>query len=148
QEGWSSLSSAFGGSAVVRKDPMEKVAGGCNYQVNNKYDKKRKPLPKGKVVQAALNEVGKKMTYSVTKENCEHFVTQLRYEESFSDQVQSAYSQCPRNTLVPSTKEVPLVPLTGNKSHTSESGCSRQVTKNPVKDISLRISFIQCKVHH
>ncbi|CAH2330363.1 HRAS-like suppressor 3, partial [Pelobates cultripes] len=86
QEGWSSLSSAFGGSAVVRKDPMEKVAGGCNYQVNNKYDKKRKPLPKGKVVQAALNEVGKKMTYSVTKENCEHFVTQLRYEESFSDQ--------------------------------------------------------------
>ncbi|KAG8564133.1 hypothetical protein GDO81_016337 [Engystomops pustulosus] len=35
QEGISSLSSAFGGSAVVRKERLENVANGCIYKVTN-----------------------------------------------------------------------------------------------------------------
>ncbi|XP_063800948.1 phospholipase A and acyltransferase 2-like isoform X2 [Pseudophryne corroboree] len=86
QEGWSSLSSAFGGSAVVRKDHLEQVAQGCNYRVNNKYDLKKSPYPPEKVVQAALEQVGQTMPYSVTTANCEHFVTEIRYGNCFSDQ--------------------------------------------------------------
>ncbi|KAG9475514.1 phospholipase A and acyltransferase 3-like [Eleutherodactylus coqui] len=90
QEGISSLSSAFGGSAVVRKDRLENVANGCNYRVNNKYDKKREPNPPQKVVRAALELVGERMPYSVTSANCEHFATELRYGERYCDQVADA----------------------------------------------------------
>ncbi|KAM9302180.1 phospholipase A and acyltransferase 2-like [Gastrophryne carolinensis] len=87
QEGWTSLASAFGGSAVVRKDRLENVAQGCNYRVNNKYDLKWRPYPPEKVVQAALEQVGRVMPYSVTSANCEHFVTELRYGSCCSEQV-------------------------------------------------------------
>ncbi|XP_069824414.1 phospholipase A and acyltransferase 4-like [Dendropsophus ebraccatus] len=90
QEGFSSLSSAFGGIAVVREDPIEIVAAGCIYRVNNKYDKKRSPYPPEKIVNAARREVGKRMNYSVTSANCEHFVTELRYNKAFCDQVDNA----------------------------------------------------------
>ncbi|XP_073460978.1 phospholipase A and acyltransferase 2-like [Aquarana catesbeiana] len=87
QEGWSSLSSALGGSAVVRKDHLEDIARGCNYRVNNKFDQKMSPYPSEKVVQAALQQLGQIMPYSVTSANCEHFVTELRYGDCVSEQV-------------------------------------------------------------
>ncbi|KAM4617765.1 phospholipase A and acyltransferase 3-like [Discoglossus pictus] len=90
QEGWSSVASAFGATAVVRKDRVEKVAAGCRYKVNNKYDQKRQPNPPEKVVRAALEQVGNEMPYSVTNANCEHFVTDLRYGNKFCDQVDNA----------------------------------------------------------
>uniref|UniRef100_A0A8C5R6H4 LRAT domain-containing protein n=1 Tax=Leptobrachium leishanense TaxID=445787 RepID=A0A8C5R6H4_9ANUR len=89
QDGKSSISSVMNSSAVVRKDPLEKVAEKDNYRVNNKYDEKRKPLPTEKVLRAALEKVGKRMKYNITTENCEHFVTQLRNGRSFSDQVKN-----------------------------------------------------------
>ncbi|XP_053304677.1 phospholipase A and acyltransferase 3-like [Spea bombifrons] len=90
QEGWSSLSSALGGTAVVRKDLIEDVAGGCDYRVNNKYDQKMIPYAPAEVVKAALQQVGLTMPYSVTSANCEHFATELRYGRRFSDQVVNA----------------------------------------------------------
>ncbi|XP_056384444.1 phospholipase A and acyltransferase 4-like [Hyla sarda] len=90
QEGFSSLSSALGGTAVVREDPIEIVAAGCIYRVNNKYDQKRRPYAPEKIVNSARREVGKKMKYSVTSANCEHFVTELRYDKAFCDQVDNA----------------------------------------------------------
>ncbi|CAN2391144.1 1-acyl-2-lysophosphatidylserine acylhydrolase activity, partial [Pristimantis euphronides] len=87
QEGRTSLSSAFGGTAVVRKDRLENVANGCNYKVNNKHDKKIQPYPAEKVVRAALQLVDQTMPYSVTSANCEHFVTELKYGKASSDQV-------------------------------------------------------------
>lgn len=90
QEGWSSLSSALGEKAVVRKDPIDKVAYGSTYEVNNKYDSKCSPFPSSKIVNAALREVGKTMNYSVTSSNCEHFATKLRYGVEFCDQVDNA----------------------------------------------------------
>ncbi|XP_018420767.1 PREDICTED: HRAS-like suppressor 2 [Nanorana parkeri] len=90
QDGWSSISSALGETAVVRKDRLETVAYGCNYKVNNKYDSKHSPFPSRKIVNAALGEVGKKMNYSLTSSNCEHFATFLRYGIEFSDQVDTA----------------------------------------------------------
>ncbi|XP_072277556.1 phospholipase A and acyltransferase 2-like [Pyxicephalus adspersus] len=90
QDGYSSLSSAFGETAVVRKDHLETVACGCNYKVNNKYDSKRTPYPPSKIVNAALKEVGRRKNYSLTSANCEHFSTNLRYGNEFCDQVDNA----------------------------------------------------------
>ncbi|OCT81761.1 phospholipase A and acyltransferase 3 [Xenopus laevis] len=90
QEGFSCFSSAFASTAIVKMEPLETVAAGCIYKVNNKYDDKRRPLPQTKVVRAALEQVGKRKQYSVTSANCEHFVTELRYGESFSHQVDIA----------------------------------------------------------
>ncbi|XP_073410411.1 phospholipase A and acyltransferase 3-like [Dendrobates tinctorius] len=90
QDDFSSLSSAFGRTIVVREDSIELVADGCTYRVNNKYDRKRDPYPPGRIVNAARREVGKKMYYRVTSANCEHFVTVLRYGIGYSDQVDNA----------------------------------------------------------
>ncbi|XP_075692932.1 phospholipase A and acyltransferase 2-like [Rhinoderma darwinii] len=90
QEGQTSLSSAFGGFAVVRKEHLENVANGCNYKINNKFDEKLTPYSPGKVVRAALQLVDQTMSYSVTSANCEHFATELRYGKGFSDQVVNA----------------------------------------------------------
>ncbi|XP_063800964.1 uncharacterized protein LOC134969144 [Pseudophryne corroboree] len=86
QDGWSSLSSPFGETAVVKKEPLERVAADCIYKVNNKYDTKRRPYPPTKIVRAALEQVGKRLQYRVTSAICEHFVTELRYGDYFSDQ--------------------------------------------------------------
>ncbi|XP_063800959.1 phospholipase A and acyltransferase 3-like [Pseudophryne corroboree] len=91
QDGWISISSAFGEKAVVRKDHIDTVAAGCIYRVNNKYDKKRSPYPPGKVVKAALEQVGEQLDYSVTSANCEHFATELRYGNRSSQQVDQAF---------------------------------------------------------
>ncbi|XP_073410635.1 phospholipase A and acyltransferase 2-like [Dendrobates tinctorius] len=88
--GLSSLSSAFGGMAVVKKETLVCVANGCFYRVNNKDDKKRIPYPSNKIVQSALKEVGEIKEYSLTSDNCEHFSTRLRYGDGFSDQVDDA----------------------------------------------------------
>lgn len=86
QCGWPRLSSAVGGIAVVKEDSLEIAAAGCIYRVNNKYDRKREPYPSEIIVYAARREVGKVKNYSVTSANCEHFVTELRYDDSFCDQ--------------------------------------------------------------
>ncbi|KAM4618086.1 phospholipase A and acyltransferase 3-like [Discoglossus pictus] len=93
QKGWSSITSGFSAKAFVRKDRVRRVACGYTYRVNNKYDQKRPPKTPVKVVQAALELVGYNMPYSVTNGNCEHFVTELRYGDSFSDQVDDVWSQ-------------------------------------------------------
>ncbi|KAM4618087.1 phospholipase A and acyltransferase 3-like [Discoglossus pictus] len=86
QECWSIMKSAFGATAVVRKDRLNKTACNLNYSVNNKYDQKKRPRSPQEVVRAALEQVGNEIPYNVTTANCEHFVTALRYGNSFSDQ--------------------------------------------------------------
>ncbi|XP_077311887.1 phospholipase A and acyltransferase 2-like [Lithobates pipiens] len=89
-QGLSLLFSVVRATAVVRRDYLESVARGCDYKVNNKYDSKCSPYPAIKIVNAALEEVGKTKNYSVTSANCEHFASYLRYGEQFSDQVDNA----------------------------------------------------------
>ncbi|XP_070086158.1 phospholipase A and acyltransferase 2 isoform X1 [Equus caballus] len=73
--------------AIVKKEPLCVVAGRDKYQVNNKHDDKYRPLPSNKIVQRAEELVGQVWPYSLTSENCEHFVNELRYGVSRSDQV-------------------------------------------------------------
>uniref|UniRef100_A0A8C8R7V4 LRAT domain-containing protein n=1 Tax=Pelusios castaneus TaxID=367368 RepID=A0A8C8R7V4_9SAUR len=85
--GSSSIMSVLTDRAVVKKELLRDVAGGDRYSVNNKYDGRCSPLPISKILSEANVLVGREMSYSVTSENCEHFVTQLRYGQSMCDQV-------------------------------------------------------------
>ncbi|XP_055987716.1 phospholipase A and acyltransferase 3-like isoform X2 [Sorex fumeus] len=78
--------SVLGIQAVVKKELLLKVAEGCVYQVNNKLDGKRRVRSPEEIVQKALAQEGKESHYSLTRENCEHFVMELRYGEPMSDQ--------------------------------------------------------------
>ncbi|XP_030424553.1 phospholipase A and acyltransferase 3-like isoform X1 [Gopherus evgoodei] len=85
--GFASLMSTLTNKAMVKKERLLDVVGRHRYRVNNKHDRKFPPLPAGKIVQAAEQLVGQEMLYRVTSENCEHFVTELRYGVAKSDQV-------------------------------------------------------------
>uniref|UniRef100_A0A8C0G2P1 LRAT domain-containing protein n=1 Tax=Chelonoidis abingdonii TaxID=106734 RepID=A0A8C0G2P1_CHEAB len=87
--GSSSIMSVLTDRAVVKKERLRDVAGGDRYRVNNKYDGRCSPLPVSKILMEAKFLVGQKMRYSVTSENCEHFVTQLRYGQPMCDQVRA-----------------------------------------------------------
>uniref|UniRef100_A0A8C5Z076 LRAT domain-containing protein n=1 Tax=Marmota marmota marmota TaxID=9994 RepID=A0A8C5Z076_MARMA len=77
----------LGDTAIVTKELLSVVAGGDAYRINNKNNEEYDPLPPQKVVQQAEKMVGKEVSYSVTSNNCEHFVNALRYRVSRSDQV-------------------------------------------------------------
>ena len=72
---------------MVKKELLSEVAGKHRYQVNNKHDDKYKPRPPNTIVQLAMEKVGKEVPYSLIFKNCEHFVNELRYGVSRSDQV-------------------------------------------------------------
>ncbi|XP_025070714.1 HRAS-like suppressor 3, partial [Alligator sinensis] len=82
------LSSSSAGRAMVKKERLRDILRGGKYRVNNKYDKTRAPRPVEEILAKAEAEVGKKMFYNVFLQNCEHFVTELRYGRSISHQVQ------------------------------------------------------------
>ncbi|XP_046300466.1 phospholipase A and acyltransferase 2-like [Marmota monax] len=81
------LGSVLGNRAIVKKELLSVVAGGDKHRVNNKNDNKYEPLPPDKIVQQAEKMVGTYVPYSLTNNNCEHFVNKLRYGVSLSDQV-------------------------------------------------------------
>nr|XP_033811159.1 phospholipase A and acyltransferase 2-like [Geotrypetes seraphini] len=85
--GSSSLMSVLTEWAEVRKDPLSLVVGRNFYCVNNKYDEKYTPYPVNKIIQRAKEMVGERLPYSLTSNNCEHFVTSLRYNQAVSEQV-------------------------------------------------------------
>nr|XP_025041442.1 HRAS-like suppressor 3 isoform X1 [Pelodiscus sinensis] len=90
EAGFSSLMSVVADKARVRKEPLWAVVKGDDYRINNKLDRKLPRRRIDQIVREAESLVGKTMSYSVTSENCEHFVTKLRYGEARSDQVRDA----------------------------------------------------------
>ncbi|XP_027593853.1 phospholipase A and acyltransferase 1-like [Pipra filicauda] len=73
--------------AKVKKQLLKEVVGNNAWEVNNKYDRSYTPLPVKEIIKRAESYIGMEMTYNVLWENCEHFVTMLRYGKSVSDQV-------------------------------------------------------------
>ncbi|XP_048368041.1 phospholipase A and acyltransferase 3-like [Sphaerodactylus townsendi] len=88
--GCASLMSTLTDKALIKKELLMDVVGRNRYRVNNKHDSKHPPLPPTKIVQRAESMVGQELLYKVTSENCEHFVTELRYGVAKSDQVRDA----------------------------------------------------------
>lgn len=88
--GAASIMSALTDKAIVKKELLCDVAGKDKYQVNNKHDGEYTPLPPNKIIKRAEELVGQEVLYKLTSENCEHFVNELRYGVSRSDQVTDA----------------------------------------------------------
>ncbi|XP_006033232.1 HRAS-like suppressor 3 isoform X1 [Alligator sinensis] len=101
--GWlssSRLTSGSAGWAVVKKQRLCDVVRGDRYRVNNKDDRRRSPRPVGEILAEAEAEVGKKLWYSLLFQNCEHFVTKLRYGRRVSHQVRDAVTSVALTLLI------------------------------------------------
>uniref|UniRef100_A0A8C7WSV7 LRAT domain-containing protein n=1 Tax=Oryzias sinensis TaxID=183150 RepID=A0A8C7WSV7_9TELE len=80
-------SSIDGVGGIVKKEKLEDVAGKDSWRVNNILDEKYKPLPPDEIVKKACSLVEASPTYNLTKYNCEHFATEMRYGIAESSQV-------------------------------------------------------------
>ncbi|XP_042294745.1 phospholipase A and acyltransferase 5-like [Sceloporus undulatus] len=77
---------ALSDQAYVRKDWLEDVVRKDGYRVNNKHDETHPPLPLAKILWQTEELVGKEMPYSLTSQNSEHFVMELRYGAEMNEQ--------------------------------------------------------------
>ncbi|VFV29463.1 hras-like suppressor [Lynx pardinus] len=66
--------------------PLKDVVGNDTYRINNKYDETYPPLPMEEVMQRSEIVIGQEVDYDILVNNCEHFVTLLRYGEGVSEQ--------------------------------------------------------------
>ncbi|OCT78585.1 phospholipase A and acyltransferase 1 [Xenopus laevis] len=87
---FSSAKSVFSRKALVKMQLLKDVVGSNTYKVNNKYDDKYTPLPAEEIIQRAELLIGQEVCYDLLGNNCEHFVTLLRYGEGVSDQANRA----------------------------------------------------------
>ncbi|XP_057886986.1 phospholipase A and acyltransferase 1-like [Melospiza georgiana] len=76
--------------AKVKKQLLKDVVKNHKWRVNNKYDRYRTAFPVEEIIQRAEEWIGKEVPYNVLNSNCEHFVTELRYGEGVSRQVEKA----------------------------------------------------------
>ncbi|NXF13277.1 HRSL1 enzyme, partial [Smithornis capensis] len=83
---WVSTTSIFTRKAKVKKQLLKEVVGDDDWCVNNKYDRSRTPLPVKEIIRHAERYIDREVSYDVLGDNCEHFVTMLRYGEAVSDQ--------------------------------------------------------------
>ncbi|XP_027488313.1 phospholipid-metabolizing enzyme A-C1-like [Corapipo altera] len=79
--------------AKVKKQLLKEVVGNNDWEVNNKYDPSRTPLPVKEIIKHAESCIGMEMTYDLLESNCEHFVTMLRYGKGVSDQASSGIQE-------------------------------------------------------
>ncbi|XP_016326566.1 HRAS-like suppressor 3 [Sinocyclocheilus anshuiensis] len=90
QAGPYSMMSVLCDKATVKKEELYEVVGNDEYCINNLLDEKYEPRPVREILQDAHRFLGRELPYCVFRENCEHFVTELRYGKSQSRQVRNA----------------------------------------------------------
>ncbi|XP_057595285.1 phospholipase A and acyltransferase 1 isoform X1 [Hippopotamus amphibius kiboko] len=84
---FTSAKSVFSRKALVKMQLLKDVVGNDTYRINNKYDETYPPLPVEEVMQRSEFVIGQEVEYDIFVNNCEHFVTLLRYGEGVSEQV-------------------------------------------------------------
>ncbi|NWV01752.1 HRSL1 enzyme, partial [Upupa epops] len=89
---FASAKSVFSRKARVRMQLLKDVVGNDTFRVNNKYDGTHDPLPVEEIIRRAESLIDTEVSYDVLGNNCEHFVTLLRYGEGVSDQANRAIS--------------------------------------------------------
>ncbi|ERE75970.1 HRAS-like suppressor-like protein [Cricetulus griseus] len=89
---FTSAKSMFSTKALVKMQLLKDVVGNDTYRINNKYDTTYPPLPVDEVIQRSEFAIGQEVAYDLLVNNCEHFVTLLRYGEGVSDQANRAIS--------------------------------------------------------
>lgn len=93
-----SAKSVFSRKAMVRMQLLKEVVGNDTYRINNKYDGTYAPLPLEEIIRRAEYLINQEVSYDLLGNNCEHFVTLLRYGEGVSEQVGNTW--CPVSILV------------------------------------------------
>ncbi|XP_043329295.1 phospholipase A and acyltransferase 1 isoform X3 [Cervus canadensis] len=83
---FTSAKSVFSRKALVKMQLLKDVVGKDTYRINNKYDDTYPPLPVEEVIQRSEFVIGQEVEYDILVNNCEHFVTLLRYGEGVSEQ--------------------------------------------------------------
>ncbi|KAG8515821.1 Phospholipase A and acyltransferase 1 [Galemys pyrenaicus] len=89
---FTSAKSVFSRKALVKMQLLKDVVGKDAYRINNKYDDSHPPLPVEEVLQRSELVIGREVAYDLLVNNCEHFVTLLRYGEGISEQANRAMS--------------------------------------------------------
>ncbi|NXV96489.1 HRSL1 enzyme, partial [Calonectris borealis] len=87
---FASAKSVFSRKARVRMQLLKDVVGNDTYHINNKYDGTYAPLPVEEIIRRAEYLIDQEVSYDLLGNNCEHFVTLLRYGEGVSDQANRA----------------------------------------------------------
>ncbi|NWX91746.1 HRSL1 enzyme, partial [Nothoprocta ornata] len=87
---FASAKSVFSRKARVRMQLLKDVVGDDTYQINNKYDNTYPPLPVEEIIRRAEYYIDQEVSYDLLGNNCEHFVTLLRYGERVSEQANRA----------------------------------------------------------
>lgn len=72
---------------MVKKEKLSDVVGTIEWRINNSLDNNYEPRPAHIIVKEACAQVNTVLSYSLFKENCEHFVNELRYGKAESWQV-------------------------------------------------------------
>nr|XP_045006969.1 phospholipase A and acyltransferase 1 isoform X2 [Jaculus jaculus] len=89
---FTSVTSVFSKKALVKMQLLKDVVKNDTYRINNKYDKIYPPLPVEDIIKRSEFVIGQEVAYDLLVNNCEHFVTLLRYGEGVSDQANRAIS--------------------------------------------------------
>ncbi|XP_072897261.1 phospholipase A and acyltransferase 1 isoform X3 [Hemitrygon akajei] len=89
---FTSAKSVFSRKAMVKMQLLKDVVGQDPFKINNKYDDNHIPLPVDEIIKRAEFLIGQEVSYDLLGNNCEHFVTLLRYGEGVSDQANRAIS--------------------------------------------------------
>ncbi|XP_075963321.1 phospholipase A and acyltransferase 4-like [Anarhichas minor] len=76
--------------AQVRRQKIWDVVGGHRFEINNLLDHKYEPRDRHVIVREACRMVSSELPYNAVTHNCEHFVTEIRYGQSESRQVNRA----------------------------------------------------------
>nr|ACO08167.1 Retinoic acid receptor responder protein 3 [Oncorhynchus mykiss] len=82
----SSFSGSVAGKGTVTIEALQDVAAGNTYKINNYLDDVYKPRPTDVIMGDVDKLRGSTIKYDLLGNNCEHFVTFLRYGESKSKQ--------------------------------------------------------------
>ncbi|KAJ7989995.1 hypothetical protein DPEC_G00310260 [Dallia pectoralis] len=85
--GFGSFGSVTTHKAMVKCESIWVVAGKDEWRVNNLQDKTYQVRPIDDILRDAKGYVGTILPYFVFSQNCEHFVTKLRYGKAESRQV-------------------------------------------------------------
>lgn len=88
--GANSVMSVLAEKAIVKQEELWEVVGTNQWIINNSLDEKYTPRPVDAIVREAQGRVGQEVPYCVFRENCEHFVNELRYGQAESRQVRKA----------------------------------------------------------
>ncbi|XP_044231405.1 phospholipase A and acyltransferase 4-like [Thunnus albacares] len=78
------------GVAEVKRQKIWELVGSDSYDVNNLLDDEYEARERHVIVREACRMVGRQMPYCLFTDNCEHFVTNLRYGKPESRQVKTA----------------------------------------------------------